>query len=44
MKMSNIASRTVKQIFDSFTSDDDYEFSKTIVPVRLAQLNEEFLL
>ncbi len=44
MKISNITSRTVKNIFDSFTSDDDYGFTKTVVPVRLAQYGDDKLV
>lgn len=44
MKLSNITSRTAKQIFDSFTSDDDYGFTKTVVPVRLAQYGDDKLV
>ncbi len=44
MKLSNISSRTTKQIFDSFTSDDDYGFTKTVVPVRLAQYGDDKLV
>ena len=41
MEMNNQISRTTKEIFDQYTSGEDYEFSKTIVPVRLAQYNRE---
>jgi len=44
MKLTNNTARTIKKIFDSFTSDDDYSFTKTIVPVRLAQYGEEKLV
>lgn len=44
MNLSNNASRTTKQIFDSFTSDDDYGFSKTMVPVRLTQYGDDKLV
>jgi hypothetical protein len=44
MKLKNNTIRTTKEIFDSFTSDDDYGFTKTIVPVRLAQYGEEELV
>ena len=44
MKISNITSRTVKKIFDSFTSDNDYGFTKTVVPVRLAQYGDDKLV
>ncbi len=44
MKLANNTTRTTKQIFDSFTSDDDYGFTKTVVPVRLAQYGDEKLV
>ncbi len=44
MKLSNNTSRTSKQVFDSFTSDDDYGFTKTIVPVRLTQYGDDKLV
>jgi hypothetical protein len=36
MKLNNNTSRTSKQVFDQFSSDDDYASTKTVVPVRLA--------
>jgi len=44
MKIANNTARTPKEIFDSFTSGDDYGFTKTVVPVRLAQYDEEKLI
>lgn len=44
MKLNNHTSRTTKRIFDKFTSDDDFGFTKTIVPVRLAQYGEDKLV
>jgi len=44
MKLKNKTARTSKEIFDSFTSDDDYGFTKTIVPVELAQYGDEKLI
>jgi anti-sigma regulatory factor (Ser/Thr protein kinase) len=44
MTLRNDTSRTTKEIFDSFTSDNDYGFTKTIVPVRLAQYGDEKLV
>ncbi|MEW6347914.1 MAG: DUF4325 domain-containing protein [Thermodesulfobacteriota bacterium] len=44
MKLRNHATHTSKEIFDAFTSGDDYGFTKTIVPVRLAQYGEESLV
>ena len=45
MRMNNNTARTSKKIFDSFAlSDDDYHFSKTVVPVRLAQYGDDKLV
>lgn len=43
MKLNNNTNRTTKQIFDDF-SDENYSFSKTVVPVRLAQYGSEKLI
>ncbi|MBD2326714.1 DUF4325 domain-containing protein [Alkalinema sp. FACHB-956] len=44
MCLSNNTSRTSKQVFDQFSSGDDYAFTKTVVPVRLAQYGDEMLV
>lgn len=44
MQLDNNTSRTSKQIFDKFSSGDDYAFTKTVVPVRLAQYGGESLV
>ncbi|TAD79594.1 MAG: DUF4325 domain-containing protein [Oscillatoriales cyanobacterium] len=44
MKLNNNISRTSKQVFDGFSSGDDYAFTKTVVPVRLAQYGNEKLV
>ena len=44
MSLKNNTSRTSKKIFDKFTSDEDYGFSKTVVPVKLAQYGNEKLI
>ncbi|XHX76683.1 MAG: STAS-like domain-containing protein [Stenomitos frigidus ULC029] len=44
MKLSDNCTRTPKQVFDEFSSGDDYEFNKTIVPVSLAQYGNEKLV
>lgn len=37
--------RTAKQIFDEYSSGpDDYDFAKTVVPVRLAKVGDEHLV
>ncbi len=43
MKLHNNTTRTAKEIFDKFT-DEDYGFTKTVVPVRLAQYGNEQLV
>jgi len=44
MKLNNHTARTTKKVFDSFTSPGDYDFSKTVVPVKLAQYGDENLV
>ena len=44
MKLNNRTSRTTKKIFDKFTSDDDFGFTKTVVPVKLAQYGDDKLV
>ncbi|WP_211213762.1 STAS-like domain-containing protein [Desulfomonile tiedjei] len=44
MKLSNSTKRTAKEVFDNFTSGEDYGFTKTIVPVKLAKYGEEMLI
>jgi len=42
MRLSNNTSRTRREVFDKFT--DNYGFTKTVVPVRLAQYGNEKLI
>ncbi len=44
MRLGNHRSRSLKKIFDSFTSGDNIQFSKTVVPVRLAQYGDDKLM
>ena len=44
MKLSNHTSRTVKAIFDAYVSGGDYGFTKTVVPVGLAQYGDDKLI
>lgn len=44
MKLKNNTSRTTKEIFDRFTSGENFGFTKTVVPVRLAQYENEILI
>jgi anti-sigma regulatory factor (Ser/Thr protein kinase)/biotin operon repressor len=44
MKLNNHSSRIDRQIFEQYTSGDDFGFTKTVVPVRLAQYGEDKLI
>lgn len=44
MELNNHTSRTLKKVFDQFTSDDALGFTKTVVPVRLAQYGDDKLV
>lgn len=44
MKLHNHTARTCKKVFDRFSGDDDYGFTKTVVPVRLAQYANDKLI
>ncbi len=45
MMIGLLSERTVKQVFDAFSSGpDDYDFAKTVVPVRLAKVGDENLV
>ena len=44
MLLNNHTSRTTKKIFDQYTSGDDYGFTKTVVPVRLARYGQDMLI
>ena len=44
MRLANDSDRNTKEVFDEFTSPDDFNFSKTIVPMRLAQYEGEKLM
>jgi len=45
MKMQNDTQRVIKEVFDQFASEkDDFGFTKTVVPVRLAQYGDELLV
>lgn len=44
MKLSNHSSRTAKQIYDQYTSGDDFGFHKTVVPVTLARYGSDSLV
>ncbi|MFY9574617.1 MAG: DUF4325 domain-containing protein, partial [Blastocatellia bacterium] len=44
LKLNNHTARTTKKIFDHFASGEDYGFTKTVVPVRLAQYGSDKLI
>jgi anti-sigma regulatory factor (Ser/Thr protein kinase) len=44
MKLHNHTSRTTKKVFDQFTNDEDFTFSKTVVPVSLAKYGDDNLI
>ena len=44
MRLDNRSERIDKGIFDQYSSGEDYGFTKTVVPVRLAQYSEERLI
>ena len=44
MVLHNHTARTLKKVFDRFTSDDDYGFTKTVVPVKLMRYGDDNLV
>jgi len=44
LKLNNHTSRTTKKVFDKFSSGDNYGFTRTMVPVRLAQYGNDKLI
>lgn len=44
LKLNNHTSRTSRKIFDQYASGEDYGFTKTVVPVRLAQYGNDKLI
>lgn len=44
MDLSNHTARTTRQIFEQYSTDDDYGFTKTVVPVRMAQYGNDKLI
>lgn len=44
MLLSNHTARTAREVFDQYSSGDAYGFTKTVVPVRLAQYGEDKLI
>ena len=44
MELDNNTERTLKEVFDQYSSGDNYDFSKTVVPLRLAKFGDEKLI
>ena len=44
LELHNHRARTLKKVFDSFSSGDDYGFTKTVVPVDLARYGNDQLI
>lgn len=44
MRLYNHTSRTTKKVFDAYVSGDDFDFSKTVVPVSLARYGNDSLI
>lgn len=44
MKLKNYTDRSIERVFNQFSSGDDHEFNKTIVPVKLAQYGDSRLV
>jgi anti-sigma regulatory factor (Ser/Thr protein kinase) len=44
MKLHNHTSRTTKKVFDEYASGEDFGFTKTVVPVKLAQYGNDQLI
>lgn len=44
MVLHNHTARTTKKVFDKFTSDEDYGFNKTVVPVKLMRYGDDNLV
>ena len=44
VELHNHTARTTKKVFDKFTSDDDYGFTKTVVPVKLMKYGDDNLV
>ena len=44
LRLNNHTARTTQKIFDQFTSGEEFGFTKTVVPVRLAQYGDEKLV
>lgn len=44
MRLHNHTARSTKKVFDKFTTDDDYGFTRTVVPVKLTRYGDDNLV
>ena len=44
MRINNHTSRTTRKVFDAYVSGDDFDFTKTVVPVDLARYGNDKLI
>lgn len=44
LELNNDTDKTLKEVFDEYTADGDYGFSKTVVPVSLVLYGDEALI
>ena len=44
LELNNSTTKTLKQVFDEYSEDGDYGFSKTVVPVSLVRYGDEALI
>lgn len=44
MTLHNHTARTIRKVFDKFTSDEEYGFTKTVVPVKLMRYGDDNLV
>lgn len=44
MSLNNHTARSARKVFDKFTTDDDYGFTKTVVPVLLTKYGDDNLV
>ena len=44
LELNNNTKKTLKQVFDEYSEDGDYGFSKTVVPVSLVRYGDEALI
>ncbi len=44
LTLEKSSTRTTKEVFDQFSSEDDYSFVKTMIPMRLAEIGNDKLV